>query len=349
MTQLQATTMWTDFAMRPNTTSPEGQVPVTGTIYTCPDIIPQVVPVQNPQSVFGTPQSWSNSYPAQVNLGAPNYIYVRAKNFYNGAETGTIRLYAVGDSLINWPSQWINNPLPVQNQPDPWVNISAAGNQEIVVAGQPFYWQAPPPPPGSDHYCLFSLVDTEHTPNPLLHSNVPNDYNTMADLVTNSLNVGWKNIAEVSSNVPTWTQQMTLQIPPTASPDQMLHIYAFATAGCVNGQLAISSSDSQGFDPVINIAQTNITSPTDTYGTLTLPAPGVAKTVLNVSFWKGTSNPGFNDRVVVVAGWVPNSLEQIQPFIDSGAARRLPGQLAANNVGWEVAIGAMSYRFAAAQ
>jgi hypothetical protein len=346
MTQVAATTTWVDFAVRPNTTSPEGQVPVTGPIVVCPDIIPQTTAVHDPQSVFSTPASWAESYPAQVQQGAANYIYVRARNFDTGPETGTIRLYAVGDSLIQWPSQWINSPLEVQTGGST-VPISAQTSQEIVVGAQPFYWQAPPPPAGSDHYCLFSLVDTPKTPNPLLHSNVPDNYNTMVDLVTNSLNVGWKNIAEVPTNVPTWTSQMTLNIPPTAEANQQLHIYAFGTSGTVGGQVAVSSGDSQGFDPVVNIAQTTIQSSSETYGLITTPSPGLAKTVLNVSFWTSNSNPGFKDRIVVVAGWVPPSIESIGYLIAAGAARRLPLALAADTIGWEVPIGAMSYRFSA--
>jgi hypothetical protein len=347
MTQVTATTTWTDFAMRPNTTSPEGQVPVTGTIVVCPDIIPQTVAVHDPQGTFSTPASWANDYPAQVQEGAANYIYVRAKNFDNGPEDGTVRLYAVGSSLIQWPSQWINSPLPVQTGGNS-LPISAQTSQQIVVGAQPFYWQAPPPPAGSDHYCLFSLVDTVKTPNPLLHSTVADNYNTMVDLVTNSLNVGWKNIAEVPSNVPTWTSQMTLNIPPSAQPNQQLHIYAFGTQSTVGGQVAVTSGDSQGFDPVVNIAQTTIQSSSDTYGMITTPSPGVAKAVLNISYWTGTSNPGFNDRVVVVGGWVPSEINEIAHLIEAGAARRLPAALVGDTPGWEVAIGAMTYRFSAA-
>jgi hypothetical protein len=332
--------------MRPNTTSPEGQVPVTGPITACPDIIPATEAVNDPQSVYSTATSWATDYPAQVNAGAPNYIYVRTKNFAPGPETGTVRLYAVGSGLIQWPSLWVNNPLTVQ---DGGTNIalSAIANQEIVVGAQPFYWDAPPPPAGSDHYCLFSLVDTPKTPNPLLHSDVPDTYNNMADLVTNSLNVGWKNVAEVANNVPTWTHTMTMQIPPAAEANQLLHVYAFGTSGTVNGQLQISSGDSQGFNPPIQIDQTTIASATQTYGTLTTPTPGAAKTVLNVSFWKGNSNPDFADRITVICGWVPNDADLISRQIEAGTAYRLPPELAEDDTRWEVPIGAMHYQFSA--
>lgn len=343
---LATTTTWPDFAMRPNTTSPEGQVPVTGPITSCPDIIPVTAAVNDPQSVYSTPTSWATDYAGQVSEGAPNYLYVRAKNFDAGAETGTISLYAVGCGLIQWPSLWINNPLNVQGG-GTTVALSATTNQEIVVGAQPFYWDAPPPPAGSDHYCLFSLVDTPKTPNPLLHTNVPDTYNNMSDLVTNSLNVGWKNVAEVSNDVPTWTHQMTMQIPPGAEANQRLHVYAFGTQGTVNGQLQVSSGDSQGFNPPIQIDQTTIASSSQTYGTLTTPTPGEARTVLNVSFWKGNSNPGFTDRITVVCGWVPNDAEVIASQIEAGTAHRLPSELAGDEPLWEVPIGAMHYQFSA--
>jgi hypothetical protein len=346
MTQAQKTsTAWSDFAMRPNTTSAEGQVPITGDSRVSPDIIPMRVPVQDPQAVFATPQSWSNGYPAPVILDTPNYIYVRARNFYSGAETGAIRLYAAPSALINWPSIWLSDPLQVQNQPDPWVNISAAASQEIVVGAQPFYWQTPQPPQGSSSYSLFALVDTPHTPNPLLHGDIPGDYRTLAGLFADSLNIACKDSVYVPGDSPTWTQKLTLDIPASASNGALLHIYVFATAGCVNGQVAVSSGDSQGFNPVIEINRTTITGPEETYGILTMPAPGVASTVLNISFWIGSSNPGPGDRIVVSANWVPDSAEEARPFIESGVARPLPPALATGTMSWEVPVGSVSYHF----
>jgi hypothetical protein len=338
-------TTWTSFAMRPNTDSAEGQVPIAGDPCTSPDIIPMSTAVQNPQATFSSPDSWTNDYPAQVNFGAANYLYVRAKNFGTGAETATVSMYAAGNGLINLPQQWLSNPLQVQTG-GTTVSLSAQTNQQIVVGGEPFYWQAPPPPAGSDHYCLFALVDDPANPNPLLHGNVPDDYNTMADLVNNNLYVGWKNVAEVG-NPPTWTEQMQMPIPPNAQPNQLLHVYVFGTAGYVGSQVEVTSGDGVSFNPPITIQQTTITSPTQTYGTLTTPQAGTSGTTLNVSCWTGSGNPGFRDRIVAVCGWVPNNAEELQPFLDSGAARRLPTELLGDTpVEWEVPIGAMHYQVA---
>lgn len=339
-------TNWTSMAMRPNTTSTEGQVPVSGDITSCPDIIPLQAPDPNPTATFSTPASWSTTYPGQVAEGAPNYLYVRAKNWAAAAETATVTMYAVGCALIQWPSQWLNSPLSVQTGGTS-ITLTAQTNQQIVVGSEPFYWQAPPPPPGSDHYCLFALLDSPDNPNQLLHGDVPQTYSNMADLVTNELYVGWKNVAEVASNVPTWTQQMQMPLPPRTNPNDQLHVYFFGSAGLVNSQVAISSGDGASYSPPINITPTTIVSPSDTYGIMTKPVAGQTGTVLNVSWYQGSSNPSFTDRVSVVCGWVPSSAEEAKPFRDRGAGQPLPEEFATDDIGWEVAIGAMHYVFSA--
>ena len=343
-------TAWTSMALRPNTTTPEGQVPISGGYCQCPDIIPLQVADPNPQATFSTPASWATTYPANVVAGAANYLYVRAKNWAPGAETATVTLYAAGSSVINWPSDWLANPLPVQQSGGTSQTLSATTNQQIVVTPQPFYWQAPPPPAGSDHYCLFALLDSPDNPNQLLHGDVPQTYNTMADLVTNELYVGWKNVAEVGPS-PDWTHQVQMPLPPVVPGNTLLHVYFYGTAGTVGGQVTVTTGDGVSYNPPINIPQQKIASPSETYGMLTTPVEGTSTTWLNVSFWHGTSNPGFKDRITVVCGWVPPSSEQ-QTYQTAGVGRALPEHLVGlgadmtgDAVGWEVPIGAMGYQF----
>lgn len=349
MTQAE-TTRWNDFAMRANTSVPEGQVPNSGDICYCPDVIPNGSdPVQNPQSHFSTPASWSDGYrSAVVQEGAPNYIYVRAKNFYDGDSTGRVQLFYSGCEIINWPQGWLDNRVPVQNQADQWtVELNAAGKGEICVGREPFVWQPGPPPPGSTHWCLFALLDTDRTPNPLLHGGIPLDYSDMATLVAHRLDIGWRNVTEVSSDVPTWCHTVGLSIPDHDSLNQQLGVYVSVTDGLVGSAVAVSSGESQGFSPVIDIPRETIDYKGKIIGQTTVPEPGIAKTALNISFWKQTSNPGLQDRISTWAAWVPPSQEHIQSFVQSGVARRLPPELAARTGGWVVPLGAMHYYFSA--
>lgn len=344
------TEAWNSFAMRPNTSSTEGQVPNTGIIYDCPDIIPVASATVDPQNAYKTADSWATTYSNQVRGSAPNFIYVRGKNWASGAETATVTMYAVPSSLISWPSQWLNSPLAVQTGDGTdvrSVELKAEANQQIVVGAQPFYWNAPPPPPGSDHYCLFALVDTPSNPNPLLHRDVKNSYTTMADLVTNTLYVGWKNVAEVDANAPTWTNQVQMTVPEGAAEGDFLHVYVYGTAGTVGGQVEVVSGDGDGFSPPINIPQQTVERAGATYGMLTTPTPGVANTILNISFWNGSATPRLGDGISAVCGWVPPTKEAAQPYIDRGVARALPEDRM-GGVGVEVLIGAMNYRFTAA-
>lgn len=350
-------TAWTSFALRPNTTTQEGQVPVSGELVACPDIIPQTAPVQDPQGTFSTPDSWATTYPGQVTAGVANYLYLRAKNWAPGAETTTARMYAVGCALVQFPSDWLNSPLSVQ-LPDgttsTTLELAATANQQVVVGEQPFYWQAPPPPAGSDHYCIFALLDSPDAPNQLLHSEVPQTYSDMASLVTNELYVGWKNVAEVSPGDLAWTHQMRMPLPPRVNPTDLLHVYFVGSKGLVGGSASMSCGDGVGYNPPINVPQTNIVDSYSTYGVLVKPSPSEEVAVLNLSFWKGSSNPGFSDRLSVICGWVPSDAALAEPFVASGAATELPEHhqghelLGGLDVAYEVTVGAMHYVFSGA-
>ncbi|GAA4375962.1 hypothetical protein [Nocardioides caricicola] len=348
-------TAWTSFALRANTTTPEGQVPSGGSITICPDIIPLPAADPNPTTNFATTQSWAQDYAAQILEGVPNYIYVRAKNWAAGAETADVTLYAVGCALINMPSDWIDNPLTLQDGKTTKQTISATNNQEIAVAPEPWYWVAQPPPSGSDHYCVFALLDSKDNPNPLLHNNVPQTYSDMASLVTNELYVGWKNVALVPTNA-VWTHTMKMPLPPRITGDSLLHVYFFGSQGYVGGKVAVSVGDGASFNPPIVIGTpTNpqtINSPSETYGMLTTPVAGEESTYISVSYLGG-ANPGFNDRVSMVCGWVPSQGSIAEDFKARGLGQALPAHIAAQSrefdghdgheIGWEVPIGAMHY------
>jgi hypothetical protein len=341
------TTQWNDLFIRANLSSPPGQVPVTGDLSNCPDIIPVRNPVQDPQATYSTDASYSQNYSNQVAQGAPTYIYVRAKNLGAAAEGGTVNLYAVGNSLINWPSQWLPNPLSTDgNPPSTTVTLPSTAVGNVVVTPQPFYWVPGSPPPGSDHYCLFALLDTPNKPNPLLHGTLPSTFQTMAQLITSYPNIGWKNVAEVSADAPTWTQSQTIMVPPGQTPGARLHIFVFGSPGLVGGQVAFSSGDTVGFTP-INLNQTTLASATDTYGVYTVPSAGQSSATIHLSFWKKDSNPTLQDQISIGVGWMTPSLSDAQPFIDAGVVRVHPAESDDDDVVYEVPIGGMYYSFTA--
>lgn len=65
------------------------------------------------------------------------------------------------------------------------------------------------------------------------------------------------------------------------------------------------------------MAQTPIRQANETCGMIMTPMPGVARTVINVTFSTGSSNPGFQDRIVVVGGRVPPDASLISRYIEA--------------------------------
>ncbi|MFD5234999.1 hypothetical protein ACFWJ5_42320 [Streptomyces qaidamensis] len=332
------TSTWTDFAMRPNLSSPEGIIPSSGPVCDCPDIIVSADPIDHPHQTLSTPESWHSQNAGTVYEGRPTYIYVRAKNFYDGSETGDVSLYYAPAELIQWPSQWKQNRLRPQEAGDT-VALRAHKRGGIAVGDNPFYWEAPPPSPNG-HYCLFALVNTAHTKNPL-PDNVPTSYKGMADLVSNYLNIGWKNTAEVESDVPTWTRQSGLTVPDTCPLNQRLMLSIIGSSGTVGGAVALSSSDTQ-FEPLIDLPETTIVDANRPISFLTQPKRPTHAT-LNLTFWQHSSNPGLQDSIQLVASWIPPDHESAAPYVDKGIAQRTA--TIDGDVFWTVPLGAMNYMF----
>lgn len=288
---------YNDFFMRPNFSTPEGQVPTTGVPYTSPDIIPYgTSPQSGYQQFFATPANWAKDLGQSIAFNQQNLIYLRAKNFAAGANSGTAYLYYSPSSVINWPSNWVNNQILVQpgdsNTPPVYTTgLSAQSNRGIAVANQPFVWVPnTPPPPGSSHYCLISRIVTAANPNPLpAHSQ--GTYADMVSLVHNSPGYGWRNVHLVDANAPDWTYQTMLTVPDTATAEEV-HIYLACVNIPVGAAIAFSCSTLEKTSGPIQLAETIVTDPNMIAGVTVTLQPGFSGSI-GVSYWtNGTTIQG---------------------------------------------------------
>lgn len=116
------------------------------------------------------------------------------------------------------------------------------------------------------------MVDSYLAPNQLLYKDVPKTYKTIAELVTNKLYIGWKNVARVVVDEPERLYSIRLVVPPQSTTGDLLGVYFVATGGRVGSSVQITSGDSVGFDPVINIKNVKIEDQ-KSHGQLTAPFP----------------------------------------------------------------------------
>lgn len=276
--------------MRPNLTSPLGQIPSTDPLSLCPDIIPAGTrPTVNFQQVYSTPSSYNSDPGQSVVLGENNYIYVRTNNGATGAETGTVYLYYVPAQVINWPSQWASNQLLTdqvnsQGKNLPYLDLSAATNGEVSVGQGVFQWIPQPPPPGSDHYCLISRIVTADTPNPIPGQDQPMTYEDMVTIIRNDLGFGWRNVVLIDDGgAPTWNYQTMLTVPSNVTAE-VVHVYLACNNMPVGGMMSFTASTSDGSSALVAIPQTSIADSNQISGVTVTLQPGYSASI-TVSYW----------------------------------------------------------------
>ncbi|HWW61566.1 MAG TPA: hypothetical protein VN181_09375 [Thermoanaerobaculia bacterium] len=354
-------TAYTDFAFRPNLTSPEGQVPSSPPVCTSPDIIPAGnTATANFQSVFSTSQSWASDPGQNVTQGQVNYIYVRSKNFGGANNSGQVYLYYAPCAVINWPFQWISNQIPIPSDtsnPLYASSIQAATNGAIAVASQPFQWTPSALPAGSDHYCLFSQVTTAATPNPIPGS-TSMTAEDMATIVAGDLGIGWRNVAMVTGNPPTWNYQTMLTLPANAQATQ-IQVLMQCTQMPTGGAIAFTCSSADGTSAPIVLPQTSISNPNQVSGVNVTLQPGFSGSI-TASYWaNGTSAPAGSG--ISLHAETPQTTPTMAALVSRARAAYIrknfvpasksadisAGTLTADNLPIEeiVSLGAMHYRY----
>ncbi|MBR0753077.1 hypothetical protein JQ604_12870 [Bradyrhizobium jicamae] len=271
-----AKALYNDFYMRSGLAD-NGQVPRS------PDCASPDVWLNGPKLLPDPINSLVNTYnqqsPTEIYVGQKNYIYVRCRNLGPDRNKGQIRLYYVPSQIAMWPRLWSQNKLKTDTGSET-VAVNATYHNQIVGAAEPFTWAAPPPPSGSDHYCMVGQVVTASHPNPIPDVQY---LEALAAWQANNPGIGWKNIAAVDRDRPTWQENVAYQHERTDSDVYML----IDCLNVPNDCYVALSSGASGPSPAIDIQKTRIdTGPSWSKGILTrIPANYQAN--LTLSFWKG--------------------------------------------------------------
>jgi hypothetical protein len=274
--------MYNDIFLRSNLAS-VGLTPQTGAWTQSPDIIP------NGTEVLGDPvTSLTASYGSDVGrptvMNQQNYFYIRGKNLFAGASTGTFELYYCPQNLFLFPELWVDNQLKTSSGATQ-VTASVAAQNDIVVPQTAFTNL-----PISDvHHCLIGRVITSAHPNPLPEAGSISDMNALAAFILDHPGFCWRNVVLVDRSLPTFTHQFNLDTGATGGKVLMGISCKDITPG---SSVAFSCGDPIPSGPdkgkVIQLVQTTVPQPDVFLGQQSLDLPANFKTNVSYSYWANT-------------------------------------------------------------
>jgi len=239
--------------MRPNQ-SADATIPCSNPVSVSPDI--WIVPnALHDPTTLTTVASYALESSDNVQGGAQNLIYVRAKNNAATPKTMTAALYYAVSGLIQQPSSWQGNGLQTTSGAYT-VNLANVAPGAIAVGDDHFVWNAPQQPPAGNHYCLFAQLNDAANSNPFPSVFSPID---MAALIRNNLAWGWRNTTYIPSSAQ-FTVQETCNVPtnyPTPPAAGQWAISVVPT-GWVGWSCALQCSITDSAGVVIQLNPTTI-------------------------------------------------------------------------------------------
>lgn len=172
----------------------------------------------DPQATLLGPGAMANGTLFEmVEIGQPNYIYVRVKNRGYSTSDGTVNLYWTRPSTLPTPASW--NHLGS-------IAVPAVAPDQVACGG-PLVWSEGIPERG--HYCFVGLLKNAQDPAPDLGTITSST--AFYDLIRLNNNVVWKNFdvdnlfaggyARIDFQIQGWTRQALksdLEIDLTALP-----------------------------------------------------------------------------------------------------------------------------------
>ncbi|MFZ2114058.1 MAG: hypothetical protein WAU77_10050 [Solirubrobacteraceae bacterium] len=198
-----------------NSLACDGKVPSAGSYCLCPDIIASATPIEDAGSMLSSQQSWNTTYDVQPTPGERCYLYVRGLDGSATAFEGSLGLCWAPAQLIMFPQAWRSNELPAADGTAA-VKVSAASGH-IGVGEEPFEWARPPLLPDPGEYLAFVAYASRSSasqPPPAVDS-----WAQMSELLTQRLDLGFRNSAAVDRNADGWYRRIRVQVPsclPTA-------------------------------------------------------------------------------------------------------------------------------------
>ena len=207
-----------DLFMRDNLSDEGAEPSPGGGISMSPDINHFRNELMDPQSTLLGPGAMANGTLFEmIEIGQPNYIYVRVKNRGYSSSDAVVDLYWSQPSTLPTPSSW--NSLGS-------VAVPQVAPDTVACAG-PLVWSEDIPERG--HYCFVGILRNAQDPAPDLAS--VTNLNAFYDLIRLNNNVVWKNFdvdnlfaggyARIGFQIQGWPRYSTvsdLEIDLTAMP-----------------------------------------------------------------------------------------------------------------------------------
>jgi hypothetical protein len=327
-----------------------GNVPASGNLCFSPDIwISGTTPI-NP-ATLATTDSYGQISQDNIAFGQTNFIYVRAANGTTAPLSRTVQLYYAPSSVIQWPSNWMNNLIPTdqtdaQGHPALITNITNLGAGAIGVADNVFQWaNVPELPAGADHYCLFAQLNDANNSNPFPDPMTQID---MAVLIKNNLAWGWRNTAEVAGNVASWSNQVGLNVPAN-QPAGQYRLFVMPSAGYIGWSVAFQCSQNGADGQPISMPPTLITSAGQLAGITCNLNPGFNASITVSMFQNGAPASPTGSKISLTATYFPKTGQEVTRAIGAGLVDWRLQQRLRNAFGGitplpEIALGAQHYK-----
>jgi len=281
-------TQYNDLYLRANL-GDTGTVPATGSLSTSPDIIPfGTAPAANPEKFFA--DNFNQDVGKELVARAPNYLYMRAKNLKNGAQTGKAHLYYSKAFLILYPHLWEKNALKTSSG-ESFVPLAASALGAIAVTKNPFTWA--PEMIAGDHYCLIGRLETGDHPNPIPRTGSISDW---ATYIANNRGMGWRNVTVVDAGSPSFSTPVDYE-QGTETGEMFVAIKA---KGVPAGAEVAFSCGTPGPDPLINMGRFRSPDGKDFLVGVPTRIPQGFKSKITYSYWANGTTPKENWEVSVV-------------------------------------------------
>jgi hypothetical protein len=264
-----------------------GLIPKVGGLCGSPDIIPiGQKPVDNP-SIFKS--NWDKDVGIDLQANQPNYIYMRAKNLSPAHADGKVSLYYCMSSLLMYPYQWANNIIKTSDGASS-VDIKA-DKGEIVVAGNPFNWIAPPQ--GSDwHWCLVGRIATEKNPNELPNMSRISDF---AYYVATTPGISWRNVTVINKDAADYSSNLQYD---QGKEGGTMHFGLACTKLPIGSEVKFSCG-TPGPNPPIYMEKTKITNyPYQDFYTHTV-IPADFSSFITYSYWSNGQKTKAGDQMEI--------------------------------------------------
>lgn len=219
-----------------------------------PDIIAWgTSPAEDPEVLFS--DNYNENVSKSIVYGTANYIYVRAKNFKRGAQSGTVIVYVSSHSNLSNPMAWTRLTTETGNNSVP---LSVGQEGDIAVTPHPFVW-SPPRPSSEDPYSLIAVVYSDEHPNPV-NVDTP-DFSGVQNLVSENGGVGWVEYGIPKPPEKGLTSTSTTTITLDNQEGDNLSFMVRCNNVPVGAQLAFSSDKNDADGNPISLPRTTVTTP----------------------------------------------------------------------------------------